>query len=326
MALELFRLQFSANEVYRNFCTSRGCEPGAITDWNQIPAIPTAAFKEMDLTALSPQERIAVFESSGTSARNRSRHYHSSESLAIYEASLLGWFRADVFRGSREKLNLLSLTPPAEKVRTSSLVHMFATIGREYGLAAHFVGELNGDGSWRLDFNAAISRMQAHSPGPMLIAGTAFNFVHLLDHCSERNLRLPLPSGSMVLETGGYKGRSRAIPKGELHSLIQQTFQISPEQIITEYGMSELSSQAYSRSEDTVFRFPPWVRVQIILPETGLPVGEGETGLIQICDLANVWSVMAVQTEDLGIRRGSDFELVGRTENAEPRGCSLMPA
>ncbi len=142
-------------------------------------------------------------------------------------------------------------------------------------------------------------------------------------------MSLVLPPGSSALETGGYKGRSRILPKPELHALITDLLGIPASHIVCEYGMSELSSQAY----DTVlgqahiggrrFQFPPWARAQIISPETGREAGEAETGLIRIFDLANVYSVMAIQTEDLGVRRGGGFELLGRAALAEPRGCSL---
>ena len=115
------------------------------------------------------------------------------------------------------------------------------------------------------------------------------------------------------------------MPKAELHALITERLSIPSENIICEYGMSELSSQAYDAgSVERVFHFPPWARVQIISPETGKEVVNGETGLIRIFDLANVFSVAAIQTEDLGIRRGDGFELIGRAQLAEPRGCSLM--
>ena len=146
------------------------------------------------------------------------------------------------------------------------------------------------------------------------------------------------------METGGYKNRSRSMPKTELHALITERLGVPPSHIICEYGMSELSSQAYddvtswrvascasnsrhSRHPSPVtrhFHFPPWARAQIISPETGREVADGETGLIRVFDLANVFSVMAIQTEDLGIRRGDGFELIGRAQLAEPRGCSLM--
>ena len=170
--------------------------------------------------------------------------------------------------------------------------------------------------------------------------GTAFSFVHLLDHLAKQDLRFELPPGSCALETGGYKGRSRSMPKAALHSLIAERFGVPRGQTVCEYGMSELSSQAYDAQlapsllahraphftldASRSFHFPPWARVQIVSPETGREVGEGETGLIRVVDLANVYSVMAIQTEDLGVRRGEGFALAGRAVLAEPRGCSLM--
>ncbi len=133
------------------------------------------------------------------------------------------------------------------------------------------------------------------------------------------------------METGGYKGRSRNLPQAELHALLTRYLGVPPSHIVCEYGMSELSSQAYdwqaedgTRNEARVFRFPPWARARVVSPETGREVAEGETGLIQVFDLANVRSVMAIQTEDLARRRGTAFELLGRPDATEPRGCSLM--
>jgi len=136
------------------------------------------------------------------------------------------------------------------------------------------------------------------------------------------------------METGGYKGRSRTIPKSELHALITEQLGVADSQIISEYGMSELSSQAYdslgylkSQSPSLPvrpFHFPPWARIQIVSPETGDEVRDGESGLVRVFDLANTYSVMAIQTEDLGVRRGNGFDLLGRTASVETRGCSLM--
>ena len=214
--------------------------------------------------------------------------------------------------------------------------------------------------------------------------------LQLADSLEEKGLCFSLPAGSRVLETGGYKGRSRSLSKQELHALITRQLGVPASHIVSEYGMSELSSQAYdlnllsdpvaevcdrrssqlnphettlgaeivssareptapsdslahahlrgtgqgergttARKEETpqrLFHFPPWARAQIVSPETGCEVAEGETGLIRVFDLANLRSVLAVQTEDLGVRRGDGFELVGRAALSESRGCSLMSA
>jgi len=205
---------------------------------------------------------------------------------------------------------------------------MFETVRQKLGApASAFVGAIDATGAWTLDFDATLAALD-FGPGTTdcgLILGTAFSFVHLCDFLAEKNLKLKLPPGSVVMETGGYKNRSRTMPKAELHALITDRLDVPPENILCEYGMSELSSQAYSiRSSE--FQFPPWARVQIISPESGTEVADGETGLVRVIDLANVFSVAAIQTEDLAIRRGDGFELIGRATHAENRGCSLMTA
>jgi hypothetical protein len=340
LSLELFGLQFKHNSAYRKICEARGRTPKVVEHWTQIPAVPTAAFKELELTCLAQNERTAVFYSSGTTEQKPSRHFHNAESLAVYETSLWKWFEQNVFANLKFKIQnskLLVLTPPPAQAPYSSLVHMFEVVRCELGFnESVFVGKIGGDNSWILDFNRAlkIMRESVEQNRPLILLGTAFSFVHLLDFLSEQNLSFQLPPGSHAMETGGYKNRSRSLPKNELHALITQRLGVSPDKIICEYGMSELSSQAYDseiqnlefRIQNRVFQFPPWARMQIISPETNCEVRDGETGLIRVFDLANVFSVMAVQTEDLGIRRGDGFELIGRAQLAETRGCSLMTA
>lgn len=340
LARSLFGLQFSNNVPYRRFCEARNATPKTVKRWREIPAMPTAAFKEFELTSLPTAQRVKVFHSSGTTEQRPSRHFHSADSLALYKASLLPWFQTHFFTNSELEKNhcknwrWLFLTPSASDAPHSSLVRMFDCIREEFAYGdALFTGVAKNDGAWELDLSATIHALRdaIAKNQPVMLFGTAFNFVHLLDHLAENKLPFRLPAGSRVLETGGYKGRSRALSKSELHALISRSLSVAANQIICEYGMSELSSQAYdivvgNASATRVFQFPPWARVQIISPETGGEVVEGETGLIRIFDLANVYSVMAIQTEDLGVRRGRGFELLGRAALSEPRGCSLMSA
>jgi len=343
LALELFPLQFKCNPAYRKICEARRLTPQAVGHWTEIPAVPAGAFKELELTSLTPDGRTAVFHSSGTTEQKPSRHFHSAESLAVYEASLWECFRPHVLGNLKSQisnLKLLCLTPPPDQAPHSSLVHMFEIIRRNISAPEHCFAGRNSANGWDLDFDAALGAMKSSIANRQssILLGTAFSFVHLLDHLAENNLRLQLPPGSLVMETGGYKNRSRAMPKAELHALITERLGVPPESIICEYGMSELSSQAYDTGARGLgrealgdnpprrFHFPPWSRVQIVSPETGREVADGEAGLIRVFDLANVFSVAAIQTEDLGIRRGDGFELVGRAQLAEPRGCSLMTA
>jgi hypothetical protein len=190
-----------------------------------------------------------------------------------------------------------------------------------------FAGIIDQEGIWDLDARKTFNFLSVaqNANEPVAVFGTAFLFVHLLDALEKEGAKLRLPEGSWVLETGGYKGRTREIPKDELHRLIAERLGVAREKIFGEYGMSELRSQAYAGANG-VFRFPPWVRARLISPATGRDADEGERGLIRIYDLANVWSVMAVQTEDVGVRVGDGIRLLGRAKLAEARGCSLMAA
>ena len=229
--------------------------------------------------------------------------------------------------------------PPPALAPHSSLVHMLETIRRQLGApGSQFTGALDYDGRWTLDLPRTIAALEnaIAADRPIALLGTAFNFVHLLDRLAELRRRLPLPEGTRLMETGGYKGRSRSLPKAELHQKITERLGIPPTHVVSEYGMTELSSQAYDwkvpapggqvEATERAFHFPPWARAQIISPETGEQVSDGATGLLRVCDLANLHSVLAVQTEDLAVRRGAGFEVVGRAAAAEPRGCSLMTA
>ena len=334
LALELFRLQFQHNAVYRRICEARGVTPENVRDWTAIPVVPTSAFKELELTSVPANERTAVFCSSGTTKQIPSRHIHSVESLFTYECSLVPWFRRHVLPEWSERaafMDFVALTPPPADAPHSSLAHMFATVQREFGpRETVFTGSVGTDGAWQFDFTATQRALETAiaKDEPVVLLGTAFSFVHLCDALDERKLTLRLPPGSRVMETGGYKGRSRELPKAQLHAMLTNRLDIPRSSIVCEYGMSELGSQAYDSGEDArrLFRFPPWARVQIFSPETGREVSDGESGLVRVCDLANVASALVVQTEDIAIRSGDGFELLGRATVAGPRGCSLMTA
>lgn len=354
LALALFGTQIAANLAYRSICAARGVGPAQVRDWRDIPAVPAAAFKECDLTSLPEAERSTMFRSSGTTGHVPSRHFHSAASLALYEASLKPWFERHLLanrsgRRSAETVgspDFIALVPPLEDAPHSSLAYMLDVVRCEFGSCdSVFVGRVAGDGAWELDMDRLLfaigKSMRANQPIALL--GTAFNFVHLADHLVANDLCLRLPEGSRVMETGGYKGRSRELARAELHALIIRHLGIPATNIVTEYGMSELSSQAYGRvasrvadegsatkalrsSDGLCLQFPPWARAVVVSPETGREVTIGETGLLRIYDLANVWSVLAVQTEDIAVRHEEGFELLGRASRAELRGCSLMAA
>lgn len=342
LALDLFTLQRAQVEPYRRFLAAGGRAGESPRHWREIPPVPTVAFKELELSSLPPAERTVEFHSSGTTEQRPSRHFHNETSLALYEASLLPWFERhllpEMVRQPVEAppagapVSFLFLTPPPAAAPRSSLVWMLGAIARRWRDDFVFAGRVGSDGGWELDQDRALAALaDAGRRGrPVVVAGTAFNFVHLLDALAGRGERFELPAGSRVMETGGYKGRSRRLPREQLHEFIAERLGVPASAIVCEYGMSELSSQAYDgvaglvRPGKRVLRFPPWARALVVSVENGIEVPDGGTGLIRVFDLANVRSVLAVQTEDLGRRRGDGFELLGRVTGSEPRGCSRM--
>lgn len=335
LALDLFGAQFDRVDPYRRWARARGRSPEALTDWRGIPAVPAAAFKEFEFTSLPPGERTTVFHSSGTTGQAPSRHFHSPASLELYRESLLPWFDHHLLAGCPPDAApvAVSLTPSPADAPHSSLVYMFAAVAtRVPETPPGWYGSADPAAGWSLRLPELLDRLTGSAAGgaPLCLLGTAFAFVQMLDALTAAGRSLELPPGSRILETGGYKGRSRSLPRDELHALLEGRLGVPRTHIVSEYGMSELSSQAYDhavgRPGTRCFRFPPWSRALVVSPGTDEEVADGETGWLRVYDLANVWSVMAVQTEDLAVRRGQGFELLGRAPRAEARGCSLMSA
>ena len=334
LAMELFSLQSEHNPIYRLLCERSGKTTRTVSHWSEIPTVPTSAFKEWDITSIPTGERSRWFCSSGTTDQRPSRHLHSTASLSIYEHSLWPPFQQHLLPEGcafGQGLSWISLTPPSHLAPHSSLIHMFSTIrARVEPASFHWCSGVGPSGDWELHSQEVLSALNeaCAKQTPVVLLGTAFLFLNLLDAMDAPVTRLHLPPGSRILETGGYKGRTRSVPKAELHSLLCSRLGLPQANIITEYGMAELSSQAYDRicghKAGTPLHFPPWARARIISPETGVEAMDGEAGLLQIFDLANVHSVLAIQTEDLAVRRGDGFELIGRQPRAEARGCSLM--
>lgn len=322
LALRVFALQFERNEVYRRFCEAAGRTSPA--SWRDIPALPTEAFKRAEVRSFSPADTMAMFETSGTTRGEGGRHYFRS--LRLYEAAIVPEFRTHLM-GAAHRLPMFMLTPTPAEAPRSSLVHMMKVVGEHFAMGAprYYVSE----GRVRLAALIADIEECSRAGQPVMLLGTAFALAAFVETLAAQNRRLPLAAGSRIMETGGFKGRHREIPRPAFYAMMADLFGVPLQYIVNEYGMTELSSQFYDTSlrddaPTAIKSVPAWTRVVCVDPATGREVDMGARGLIRIEDLANLGSVIALQTEDVGVRHAAGrFEVLGRVAAAPPRGCSL---
>lgn len=334
LALEVFAHQFAGNAPYRAYCAARGAHPGAISSWKEVPALPTEAFKHAELTTVPPAAPRVEYRTSGTTRGGRAGR-HLLPNTRLYDASLEPNFRAHLLP-DRPAMRMVVLGPTAEVAPHSSLGHMLSRVVERFGLMGSALC-WHAQGPDLPGCVGALQRAQEENE-PVALLGTAFAFVHLLDTLSCSSTVVQLPPGSRLMDTGGYKGRSREVPKAELYSHYQEQLGIPLTHIVNEYGMTEMGSQFYdgtlrewaragtcgeAAAAQRVKVPPPWVRTQVVCPVTLRPLPHGHTGLLRHFDLANLHTVSAIQTDDLGVARGKGFEILGRAAGAEARGCSL---
>lgn len=296
-------LILAAHSIQRSLCPPyEACckafkEPAS---WREIPAVPLAAFRHAAIRSFPAAETIRSFRTSGTTGEGYGEHHFRT--LELYRtAALGGWHTAGL-----PAENLFCLMPSPADSANSSLSCMAGWLAPPQRF---FLGE------WK-KMTEALSGEESR----VVLFGTALAFLDLFEWLDDREIRLP--PGSVAVETGGYKGTQRSLPKSELYALFQRYLGIDEDDVWSEYGMTELSSQFYSRGLGNPHVGARWVRPLVIDPESGLECADGETGILRIFDLANVGSCCAIQTRDLAVRRAQDFELIGRDPAALPRGCS----
>ncbi len=328
LALEIFDFQYRSLAAYRYFCDRRGTSPDTIDDWRRIPAVPTAAFKELDL-ACAPPERI--FVTSGTTRGQERRGRHLVPRLALYRSGAIAHFERMVLAdGIRPRL--LALLGGPALLPDSSLVQMVEWIRTDL---------CDGDGTWLIeaagfDPEAAATAIAAagRDGRPLLLFGVRATFTALLDHLAQHGRSLTLPADTRLVDTGGPKG-GRTLSDAGFLSACWHRLGIAGYQCINEYGMTELCSQYYDdvmrerhEGHNTARRKAPpaWLATVALDPRSLEPVPDGTPGILAHFDLANLGSTMAVLTEDQGVLTGRRLVLHGRTPGAEPRGCALAMA
>ena len=306
IALKIFRFQYENNPVYRKFCEFLNTEVAHVKTLEQIPFLPIEFFKsESILSSKNPVE--IIFTSSGTTGSQTSSHLVTD--LSIYEQSFRKGFSE--FYGDIENYVVLALLPSYLEREGSSLVYMAEDLIRksnnpESGFYLHNYKELI-EKLIRLD----------NSGQNILLIGVTYA---LLDLVEQQQFSL---KNTIIMETGGMKGKRKEMIREELHKILQKGFGIDT--IHSEYGMTELLSQAYSLGNG-LFSCPPWMQILVRDSEDALTIIEnGKTGGINIIDLANINSCSFIATQDLGKKYDNgNFEVLGRFDNSDIRGCNLM--
>ena len=318
LAAAAARFGYERVEPYRRLCDRRGVTPATLDDWRAAPAVPTSAFKSLRLAAAEPLE---TFRSSGTTrgAERRSVHYHPYPDL--YRTVIDATFPAACLPAGSGRLPILSLIPDRATASDSSLSFMAAHVFERHAAP----GSAWAVSSSGIDPDLACRWLRAQAEGEaILVLATALALVLLLDRLEGGSGRaIRLPAGSRVFETGGFKGQRLETTPEAVRRRARALLGLAPDAVVREYGMTELTSQAYSRPGGERLRTPPWMPFRVLDPDTLEEVEDDETGLLAFFDLANFGSVCHVLTEDLGVREGNAFRLLGRASGAELRGCSL---
>lgn len=309
-ALEVFRFQYQQNTTYKSFADHLNAQKKEINSLSAIPFLPISFFKthEIKTTAFEPE---AIFESSGTTQQNTSRHF--LKKWRLYERSFMTTFVS--FYGMPSDYCIIGLLPGYVERGNSSLVAMVDTLIKSSGKS--------NSGFFLYDFEK-VFQIIAHnelSGQKTLLLGVTFA---LLDYAQAFKMKL---KNTIVMETGGMKGRRKEMIRAEVHSLLKD--QLGSASIHSEYGMTELLSQAYSPGAG-IFHCPSWMKVlardpndpgHIISPEAGHPA----TGFLNIIDLANLYSCSFIATDDIGkVYKNGSFEVMGRGDTSIVRGCNTL--
>jgi phenylacetate-coenzyme A ligase PaaK-like adenylate-forming protein len=306
MALAAFGFQYEHNPIYRKFCDYMHVMPKQVKVVNDIPFLPIELFKNHKIVCGGLKEQI-IFRSSGTTGSVRSEHYIID--LEIYNKVLIEGFKA-IF-GDPAAYCFIALLPGYIERPDSSLIHMVHHLMQQgLGFTNAFFKEPN------QEFIQTIQKNQAQQI-PTILFGVSYSLMEL---AKKNPIHL---EGITLIETGGMKGKTEEKTKSELHALLKEKLHLS--KVYSEYGMTELLSQAYCSHQEE-FELPPWMQIRI--RETNDPksfLGIGKGGGINVIDLANIYSCCFIATQDLGKKTSPNtFEVLGRFDNADIRGCNLL--
>ena len=331
LALRLWRWHTEALPAYRRFCVDRLGALDRVRDWRQIPPLPVDAFKLAELACPSPAGVVQRFSTSGTTGGRRpGLALFSADDLLLMDAAIRHNARRMLFAdGARCRVLVLAPSPAQAPHIIMSygmrvIIDAFGTEGSGFLIGEHGLDE------GRLFAALAAAERTGE---PICLIGASFGFVNLLDKLDAAGTpSLTLPAGSRIMDAGGYKGRSRELVPEEFRAAVSRRFGVPESSIVNLLGMTELASQIYDRTPLSAdgaaaprAKVPPhWVRTRVL--DVDVPLGdaaEGELGLLAHYDLANFSRPLALLSDDLGLRLGDGFQVLGRVKASEARGCSL---
>ena len=305
--LAVFRYQYQYNEIYNRYVKSLKINEKAINHYTEIPFLPISFFKSQNVLSKEKNADPFKFTSSGTTGQVTSTHYVID--IDLYRTSFTKGFH--LFYGAPAQYCILALLPGYLERSGSSLVYMFEE------LIKHSQHPLSG--FYLHNTSELISTLDIlkKSSQKTLLLGVTYALLDLAEH------QITLTDDFIVMETGGMKGKRKEMIKEEMHSVLKEKLKVTT--IHSEYGMTELLSQAYSK-KDGIFNCPPWMRV--LARDTNDPfaiLNKEKVGGINVIDLANLYSCSFIETKDLGkIYADNSFEITGRFDNSDLRGCNLM--
>ncbi|MCF6308842.1 MAG: acyl transferase [Flavobacteriaceae bacterium] len=305
IAVEVFQYQYKNVKVYREFCDLLNVIPSEIKRIEDIPFLPIQFFKSHQILAKNLSSEI-IFTSSGTTGSITSKHYVSD--LQLYKKSFTEAFKIQF--ENIEDYTILALLPSYLEREGSSLVYMVDELIKQ--------SKNPNSGFYLNNTSALIEKLDflEKTNQKTILLGVSYA---LLDLIEVKRFRL---KNTIIMETGGMKGRRKEMIKEELHTILKQGFGVS--KIYSEYGMTELLSQAYSKGNG-IFTCPPWMKILTRDTEDSLSIIKNKTGGINVIDLANIYSCSFIATQDLGkVYTNGSFEVIGRFDDSDIRGCNLM--
>ncbi len=326
LALKEFELQFHTVKPYREFCQRKGITPDTISSWEEIPAVPTLAFKKFVLTTFPPERAVQSYMSSGTTDfTHRSRIYRDRRAVEIMVQANALLTREYLFP-DRERMRILFFAPSPRLVPTMGMAVGLGEVRRLFGTEdSTFLITYRG-----LELETLLRALhEAEETGePIALIGATSAFIYFLRACEKEGLRFELPPGSRICDGGGYQGQFGECSREEFWDMCARILNVPSYYCINVLGMAETSTNFFDnilrnhlrgRRKVRYKELPPWTRLRIVDPETLEPVPPGEPGLLCHYDLANRAMMFAVQTDNVGVAVEDGFEILGRWRKRDGR-------